>query len=96
MPITETQAQRRSPQFIEPVLRFFAALGVVGGLLWGLHHEPHITCSARGTAAIAINRCASTSLTTLVVHWGLALGGGLLIGGTVGVAVVLVLRTRSA
>jgi hypothetical protein len=94
--ITESQAQRHRPRFIESVLRVCAALGVMGGLAWGLHHEPHITCSARGTAAAAINRCTTTSMTTIAMHWAVALGGGLLVGGAVGVGVVLMLRGRAA
>jgi hypothetical protein len=95
VPITQTQAPRRNPRVTEWVLRICAGLGVIVGLFWGLHHEPRVACSARGTAAAAINRCTTNSITAIGTHWGIALGGGLLLGGMVGVIVALLLRVRT-
>jgi hypothetical protein len=80
----------------EAVLRGFAALGVIGGFLWGWRHQVHPTCSNHGTAAVALNRCTSTALGAIATHWGLALGGGVAIGGGIGLLLAITLTRRPA
>jgi hypothetical protein len=67
---------------------------VLIGFLLGFHHQPHLHCSSRKNAGAAINRCTSHVLSHLVLHWGLFLGGGLLVGGAVGLLAGLAIYPR--
>jgi hypothetical protein len=77
-------------------LRVFAAAGVMLGLVWGLHNQPRVICHAHSAAAAAINHCTSASLTAIALHWAIALGGGFLVGGAVGLGCVLAGRALRA
>lgn len=69
-------------------LRGCAAIGLTTGLVWGLKHPVHPRCSTVGRVA-ALNRCTSHSISVIATHWALALGGGFVAGGLVGVLVAL-------
>lgn len=84
----------RPHRIAETIVHACAALGVLGGFLWGWHHQAHPTCENHGTAAEALNRCTSTALSAIATHWGLALGGGVAIGGGVGVLLAITLARR--
>jgi hypothetical protein len=84
-------ARRRSlrAELREAVLRGCAAIGLAAGLVWGLEHQVRPSCSAVGRAGSALNRCTSHSISVIATHWGLALGGGFVAGGLVGVLLAL-------
>ena len=94
--VTRERSARRTRGTAEMVVRGFAALGVLGGFFWGWHHEVHPTCSNHGTAALALNRCTSTALSSIATHWGLALGGGVAIGSAISVLLAVTLARRLA
>jgi hypothetical protein len=84
------------PLIQETVVRLFAALGVVAGAAYGLYHQAHVSCSSHGTAATVIGRCTNRSLIAIGLHWGIALGGGLVTGGVLGIVLAVGLRPRTA
>jgi hypothetical protein len=84
------------PQLREVVLRISASLGLVAGSLYGWNHQAHVTCNSHGSAATAIGRCTNRSLIAIGLHWGIALGGGLLLGAVVGLLLALSLTPKTA
>jgi hypothetical protein len=90
----------------DAVLRVCLGAGAIGGLLWGLHHQAHPTCQAARyprhhhhhihALGADITHCVGHSLNALITRWGLALGGGILLGLLAGVLAVLLLRGLKA
>lgn len=77
-------------------LRICTAIGLVAGFIYGWHHQAHVTCTSHGAAATSISRCTNRSLIAIALHWGLALGGGLLLGGLVGLLLALSFKPAAA
>jgi hypothetical protein len=77
------------------MFRGCGAAGVLLGLWWGIENEPHLHCADNSGTASGLNRCTSHVTSGLVVHWGIALGGGVLIGATVGLVLAVLIRPRS-
>lgn len=76
------------------VFRGCSALGVLAGLWQGIGHQPHSVCAhGRGTTG-GLSPCTSHVMGSLIVHWGVALGGGMVVGATVGL--LLARRIRPA
>jgi hypothetical protein len=76
-------------------VRARSGAGILLGLYWGYRHQPHLRCAAHTASGAAINRCTSHILSGLVVHWGVALVGGLAVGATTGLIAVLLIRPRA-
>lgn len=83
MPRTKRSTTERRGEARDAILRGCSALGVLGGLLWGLSNHVHPACRAR-SGVKAFNSCASHSLNVVAFHWIIAIGGGVLVGGVVG------------
>jgi hypothetical protein len=77
-------------------LRLCAAAGLLAGFLYGWHHQAHVVCRPHPAAPNTIASCANHSLTAIATPWGLALGGGLLIGSTLGLLLALGLKPKTA
>ncbi len=77
------------------LVRLGAACGIVLGFLWGFHHQVHPTCVPAHTGQ-ALGRCANHSIMVIATHWVFALGGGIVIGGAIGLALMVVWRSRRA
>jgi hypothetical protein len=77
------------------VFRVCSAFGVLAGLWWGIEQEPHVLCSHNRGTANELNQCTSHVMGSLIVHWGLALGGGVLVGATIGLLLARRIRPPS-
>lgn len=93
--MSDTRKAKIRNGLAEVAFRGFSMAGVLSGLFWGLNHEPHVRCARdRGTSE-ALNQCTSHTLSDLAVHWGVALGGGALVGATIGVILARIIRPHT-
>lgn len=79
----------------DALLRACSGVGVLIGALLGHRHQPQLHCAAHGGSSTALDRCTSHVMSGVVLHWGIALGGGFLVGATAGLLAVLVIRPRA-
>jgi hypothetical protein len=70
-------------------------IGALLGVWVGFKHQPHLTCSHHIDAAKGLNHCTTHVIWGLVLHWGVALGGGVLIGAFVGALIAVMIRPRA-
>ena len=72
--------------------RAFTATGVALGFLWGINHPPHVVCTTDHRASTELGQCLGHVMLTQSLHWGIALGGGMLIGACTGLLLAKLIR----
>lgn len=81
-----------SAELRDLAFRASTCLGLLGALWWGLKHPQHPgRCAAPHGSLHTLQRCISTTLSDVLLHWGALLAVGVVIGTTVGVALALMI-----
>jgi hypothetical protein len=76
----------------EGILRLSMVGGVLVGLLWGWRDQVHPACSHHGPATTLLERCTNHSIGVIAGHWGVAIGGGVLLGLLVALGMLALLE----
>lgn len=82
--MASSKSVRVRSELADIVFRGCRALGVIVGLWWAIGHQTNAACSRPRGIPNEVDRCTSHGMGTLIAQWGVALGGGMLLGATVG------------